>query len=272
MSDAGETPLHFFVDEAGDPTLFSGEGRILVGEPGCSSYFILGRLEVVEPDKLEQALTDLRADLLADPYFKRVPSMQPERRKTAVAFHSKDDVAEVRHEVFKLLLNFDLRFSAVVRNKFDLLAYVQQRNELEADYRYKGDELYDSLVQELFRRFRRINADTRICFAKRGNKARTQAFRAAIEDAENEFERQYGFRRAPAQVIASTPKRSAGLQAVDYFLWALQRHYERNESRYVELIWPKVVEVHDMDRIERGRTGVTYNQKRPLFENNGRED
>lgn len=28
--DAPKT-LHFFVDEAGDPTLFNGEGRILIG-------------------------------------------------------------------------------------------------------------------------------------------------------------------------------------------------------------------------------------------------
>lgn len=272
MSEADEAPLHFFVDEAGDPALFSGKGRILVGEPGCSGYFILGRLEVAEPDALEQALTALRTDLLADPYFKGVPSMQPERQKTAVAFHAKDDVPEVRREVFKLLLRFDLRFSAVVRDKSDLLAYVQQRNELEPKYRYKGDELYDSLVEALFRRFRPLNDDTSICFARRGNKARTHAFRSAIEQAERAFERQYGFRRKPAQVIPGTPKLSAGLQAVDYFLWALQRYYERNESRYAELIWPKVVEVHDMDRIEDGRQGVVYNQKRPLSKNSGREE
>ena len=215
MTTADESPLHFFVDEAGDPALFSGKGRILVGEPGCSGYFLLGRLEVADPDTLERALTELRADLLADPYFKSVPSMQPERQKTAVAFHAKDDLPEVRREVFKLLLRFDLRFSAVVRNKADLLAYVQQRNEREPGYRYKGDELYDSLVSELFRRFRRLNDDTLICFAKRGDKARNHAFRSAIEEAEQTFERQYGFRRAPAQIIASTPKRSAGLQAVE---------------------------------------------------------
>lgn len=265
MNESDEAPLHFFVDEAGDPALFSGKGRILVGESGCSGYFMLGRLEVANPEALEQALADLRTNLLADPYFKRVPSMQPERRKTALAFHAKDDVAEVRREVFKLLLTFDLRFSAVVRDKSALLAYVQQRNELEANYRYKGDELYDSLVEELFRRFHPLNEDTRICFARRGNKTRTHAFKTAIEEAETTFERQYGFRRPQAQVIASTPKRNAGLQAVDYFLWALQRYYEREESRYVELIWPKVLEVHDMDRIEQGRQGITYNQKRPLF-------
>ena len=63
------------------------------------------------------------------------------------------------------------------------------------------------------------------------------------------------------------PSESPSLQAVDYFLWALQRYYERDEDRYVELIWDKVVEIDDMDRIEGGRKGVVYNKKRPLIEN-----
>ena len=139
--------LHFFVDEAGDPTLFDAKGRILVGQDGCSKTFIVGKLDVGDPAALQRALAQLRADLLADPYFKRVPSMQPERGKTALAFHAKDDVAEVRREVFKVLVGLDLRFYAVVRHKAALLDYVRQRNEREPGYRYRGDELYDTLVE-----------------------------------------------------------------------------------------------------------------------------
>jgi hypothetical protein len=64
-------------------------------------------------------------------------------------------------------------------------------------------------------------------------------------------------------IVASTPPESAGLQAVDYLLWALQRHYERGEERYIELIWDKVVEIEDMDRVEGGRKGIVYTKKRP---------
>jgi hypothetical protein len=106
----------------------------------------------------------------------------------------------------------------------------------------------------------------RHCLAKRGNKSRTQAFRTAIEKAEARFEGQYGIRRAATvDIVASTPPERTGLQAVDYFLWALQRYCERDESRYIELIWNQVVEIDDMDRIEGGRRGVIYNKKRPLI-------
>jgi hypothetical protein len=202
---------------------------------------------------------------MADPYFRRIPSMQPEQRKTAVAFHAKDDVAEVRREVFRVLLNHDLRFYAAVRSKSALLDYVKQKNQLETGYRYKGDELYDALVEEVFRRYHPFANELRIVFAKRGNKARTQVFRMAIECAEARFEREYGSRRSDSlDIVASIPQEHAGLQAVDYFLWALQRHYERSESRYAELVWNKVVEIDDMDAVADGRKGVVYSKNRPL--------
>lgn len=128
--------LHYYVDEAGDPVLFNRKGKILVGKEGCSDYFILGKLDIENPEILERELTQLRLDLLADPYFKRVPSMQPERMKTAIGFHAKDDVPEVRREVYKLLMNHPVQFYAVVRNKSDLLSYVHQQNERDKSYRY----------------------------------------------------------------------------------------------------------------------------------------
>jgi hypothetical protein len=194
--------------------------------------------------------------------------MQAERGKTARAFHAKDDVPEVRREVFKLLNGFDIRFYGVVRSKSALLNYVRQRNEREPGYRYRGDELYDTLVEELFRRYHPLTDRLNICFAKRGNKSRTHAFHSAIERAEARFESDFGVRRSAAvSIAASTPPENTGLQAVDYCLWALQRYYERGEERYIELMWDKIVEIEDLDRVEGGRKGVVYNKKRPLVPN-----
>ncbi len=129
MVEAEKETIHYFVDEAGDPTLFDRNGRIIVGNSGCSNYFMLGKMDIEEPLEVARELDALRAELLADPYFKHVPSMQPQNRKTAVAFHAKDDLPEIRREVFKLLLTKNLRFFAVVRDKRDLAIYVQQQNE-----------------------------------------------------------------------------------------------------------------------------------------------
>lgn len=110
---------------------------------------MLGKLDIDDPDQLSKDLEVLRADLLADPYFKNVPSMQPENRKTN-------------------------------------------------------------------------------------------------------------------DVTSSTPQHSGGLQAVDYYLWALQRFYQRREERFLEMIWTQVGEVHDLDFVEDGRRGVFYTKRKPL--------
>jgi hypothetical protein len=265
VGEAEKNTIHYFVDEAGDPTLFNRKGHIIIGDHGCSNYFMLGKMEIDEPIDLERELNALRAELLADPYFKHVPSMQPENRKTAVAFHAKDDLPEVRREVFKLLLKKNLRFYAVVRDKRDLATYVQQQNERDASYRYRQNEQYDLLVRELFRKLHHMAEDVNICFAKRGNKSRNAAFRTALEQAGEAFKRSFGFAHpATNTVVSSTPAKCVGLQAADYYLWAVQRFYERREERFLELIWPQVGEIHDLDRVENGRRGVFYARRKPL--------
>ena len=77
---------HYFVDEAGDPVLFSGGKKIIVGAPGCSSYFIVGKVDIENPDELSAALDDLRQQLLLDPYFTNVPSMQVGQKKNGAGF------------------------------------------------------------------------------------------------------------------------------------------------------------------------------------------
>ena len=72
---------HYFVDEGGDSTLFASRGRVIIDTEGCSRFFMLGLLDVADPVNLKQHLDDLRTHLLSDPYFKDVPSMQPQAQK-----------------------------------------------------------------------------------------------------------------------------------------------------------------------------------------------
>ena len=198
--------LYYFVDEAGDPKLFGRRNEVVVGNEGVSKFFILGKLDIVDRVALHVDLEALRADLLAEPYFKDVPSLQPERKKTALAFHANNDLPEVRREVYKVLLKPEhrLKFSAVVRDKMELVAYVTQQNERDETYRYQENDVYDSLVTELFRTFQPVVDVVDICYAKRGKKPRSQAFQAAITKAESVFEKQYGMKAPnPWQVEGS---------------------------------------------------------------------
>ena len=257
--------IHYFVNEAGTPNLFRRRRESIVGQEGCSNFFILGKLEVDDPETLQRQLDDLRAELLADPYFKGVPSMQPGEKKTALMFHAKDDVAEVRYRVMKLLAQQAVSFYAVVRDKHRVLAEVLARNQADESYWYRENDLYDELVAHLFKsRFYRGD-HFEICFARRGKSARTEALKLALDQARRTYERDMGVRcDVSIAVRASTPRECGGLQAVDYFLWALQRLYEQGEDRYWETVRPRVKVVYDRDDTRTASYGVYYTAEKPL--------
>lgn len=259
------TTRYYFVDEAGDPTIFDQRGRSLIGKEGCSKYFILGKLDVANPESLSTELNDLRLRLMADPYFKGVPSMQPEQGKTAVFFHAKDDVAEVRREVFSLLLRHDVNFYAVVREKNTILQKVKTHQVIKPNYRYHPNQLYDRCVSDLFKERLHKDAGYSIAFARRGKSDRTEALKKALEAARLAFRDRWGVMgNAPIEIVPSNPSEVICLQAADYFLWALQRFYERDEDRFLHLIWPKTKLVLDVDDTRDKGYGAYYNQAKPL--------
>ena len=257
---------HYFIDEAGDSTLFSGKGKVLIGTEGCSRFFILGLLDVPNPMELQRIFGDLRERLMNDPYFNDVPSMQEKARKTANAFHAKDDVPEVRREVYRLLRNMEgLRFSAVVTDKRRVLEYVRHRNETNSNYRYHPNELYEYLIPRLFKE--RLHRHSRyiITFSKRGKSDRAGALRQRLEKAQADFSKRQNIVSDTSMTISvATPKQHAGLQAVDYFVWALQRLYERGEDRYVKYLWRAFRLVQDIDDRRQAGNGMYYTQKKPL--------
>ncbi len=255
---------HYFVDEAGDPTLFNAKGDVIIGQEGCSRYFMLGVLQVADPLKLADALNPRRAQLVNDAYFRRIPSMQPQNRKTALMFHAKDDIPEVRREVFAEIMRHDeLKFCAVVRDK--KLGILREVHTYQ-NKRYQPNEQYDRLVKRLFKNRLHKEDEYRITFATRGAKDRTRALSKALEEARNRFEKQWNIHSsAPIRIETIPAHQQACLQAADYLLWALQRCYEKREDRYLDFVWSRCHLVHDVDDHRQNHKGVYYNQKSPLL-------
>ena len=266
MTNKQSQVRHYFIDEGGDSTLFSRDGRVLIGSNGCSRFFILGLLDIPDPMALQCSLDDLRKQLLGNPYFRDVPSMQAEKRKTALAFHAKDDPVEVRWEVFKHLRATEgLRFFAVVADKQSVLEYVRRRNEDGSGYRYHPNDLYDSLVRRLLNEKLHKSDAYKISFSKRGKSDRTSALREALETARSQFAQKHDIViGASLQVFELSPSEQAGLQAVDYFTWALQRLYERHEERYVRYLGETVRVVLDIDDKRKAGSGKYYTRKSPI--------
>jgi hypothetical protein len=258
---------NYFVDEAGDGTLFDRRGKVIIGSEGCSRFFMLGLLRVDDLNALNAELNGLRTRLLNDPYFKGVPSMQAAEKKTAVAFHAKDDLPEVRREVLSLLARLPyLRFFAVIRDKEKLVSYVRQRNTVDPVYRYDPNELYDYLVRRLFRDQLHKHDCYQVHFSRRGRTDRTQALMAALQEAQKKFTEKHKIPMPEVEIHVDPgyPKDIPALQAVDYFLWTVQRLFERGEDRFVGLLWPSFRLVIDMDDTRYACYGTYYDKNRPL--------
>jgi len=254
---------HYFVDEAGDLNLFDRKGRLLLGTSGVSNYFMVGVAQLPHLELAGTLLEGLRATLLADPYFKGVPSMQPAANKTAIAFHAKDDLPEVRREVMKVLPQLDARVLVAIRRKAVLA------QEAQALFRYgrklRSNDVYDDLVKRLFRNLLHKADANEIIFSWRGKASRKEALEQALEKAKLNFARRWGqFYDKPTSVHSGLPSGHPGLQVVDYYLWALQRLYESQEERFFALLAPAYKLVMDIDDTRLKPYGAWYSQANPL--------
>lgn len=254
---------HYFVDEAGDTTLFNARGVSIIGQPGVSRTFIVGVADIPDPRAAHTTLETLRASLIADPYFKGVPSMQPHARKTAVCFHAKDDLPEVRREVFKVLPSLGVEVQVAIRRKATLVEEAHALSAMGA--RFQPTEAYDDLVRRLFRNLLHRADAHHVCFARRGKSDRQDALTTALKRAKESFRRRWKSETdAPFTIRAAVPSSDAGLQVVDYYLWALQRFYERDEDRYFAAIAGQFKLIMDLDDKRAKDYGRWYSQKDPL--------
>jgi len=255
---------YFYVDEAGDTTLFGRRGKPLLGTEGVSWCFMVGMAQIADPKGLRDRLNSLRGDLLGDPYLQSIPSIQPAAKKTARCFHAKDDCPEVREKVFRLLVDWDIKVQVGIRRKPTLIEEARLAQQLGVPWR--ADSVYDNMIKTLFKRpLHKANLNI-IVFAKRGKAAREKALAEAIERAKINFERDTGIPAdKPTKIIPAVPSESCGLQAIDYFLWALQRLYERGEDRYFSYLASHYRLIMDFDDQRSGKDyGTWYSDQNPL--------
>lgn len=193
---------------------------------------MVGIAEIRDPTAVACQLDGLRLALLDDPYFALAPSLDPERRKTALAFHAKDDLPEVRWRVYELLRKLDVRVTVAVRHK-DQLEIEARRKFQKHGIKLCPDEVYDALVTRLFTG-RLVPSDKHhVVFALRKKSFRIAELNKAVNRVWTSEPDMKDSALAPKISITSCkPCQSGGLQVVDYFLWAVQRLFERLEDRF----------------------------------------
>ena len=213
---------------------------------------ILGFVELQNPDAARKQILDLQQQVIKDPYFQDFPSIN----RTALAFHAKDDVPEIRYAFFKLLTELDFQAQFVVARKIERVF----RNSFHAN----EGEFYDHLVTHLFERVLHRYEKNHIYFAKRGSRSRQAPLLQALQKSVGQFEEKWKTKvQSTYEVHAQTPVGEPCLSIVDYMNWAVFRAFTRGEMRSYRVVESKVsllVDLYDTAHYPKN----WYNRQNPF--------
>ena len=196
-----------FADEAGNFDFSRNQG--------ASKYFAI--CTVTAPDwSYGNDLLDLRRDLAW------------RGRHLEAGFHASEDPQAIRDEVFALLSGMDVRVDATLLEKSKAEPHLH--NELPL-YKMAWYLHFRHVTPRVVRR----DDDLLVVAAQYGTRKRRARFVEALRDVMRQVTRCNSHR------VAFWPDQSEPcLWAADYFMWAIQRYYERGDDRSYRLIEPKV--------------------------------
>lgn len=205
---------YVFADEAGD-FAFSRN-------PRASRYFIICTV-ILDSCEIGEKLHRLRRDLV----WEGLPVRDH--------FHACEDKQPVRDRVFNLLAQEDFSIAATILEKSK--AQPQTRTSNSRFYQYGWYYHFKGTHRRTL-----SGADEMLITAASVAQKKVQlTFSEAVSDVMNQF---YGNR---VKWITDHPPSSVDpcLQVADYCTWAIQRKWERNDSRSYDLISNKIIHEYD---------------------------
>lgn len=255
MKQVQDITKYFFVDESGDPYFYDRFGTYIVGKEGCSKILLLGFVETEKPEEIRTKLHNVRQTIQTDVYLQSIPSV----KKSLIAFHAKDDCAEVREKVFKTILTMDFRAEIIVARKVESIFMSRHKK--------RSNLFYDDLVTKLFQNQLHTSTQNIIYFAVRGNRARQLPLENSIQAAILTFEEKWRTKvSSEVKVYPQRPEGEPCLQVTDYMNWAVQRAFVKKEMRYFNFVREKIsliADIYDFDKYPNNY----YNRAHPFDTN-----
>jgi hypothetical protein len=256
--------IHRFLDEAGDTT-FYGKGKVpIIGNDGVSKCFILGMLKLKEPLHIVRTkLIEIQNNIALDPYFKQVPSIQKKVAKNGYYAHATDDVPEVRKMIFEFINSIDCSFEAVVGRKI--------YNLYEKKHNGKEVEFYADMLSHLLKTKMNEYEELVLNISNRGKCTTHTNLQKGLEKAIAISVSKFPDKCNCCKVVFNVqyPKTEPLLNLADYFCWAIQRVFEKGETRYYDFIKEKIsliVDLYDIAKNEENKN--YYTPKSPLTKEN----
>lgn len=212
--------IYLFADEAGCFTFARG--------PNISRYFILCTVTMGSVD-IAVALQTLRRKLIWD------------GAELGDYFHATEDKQAVRDAVFDCILQYNFQVQATICEKCK--AQPQVRESKQRFYKYSWFYHFKHGIG------RHIPDDTKLLVtaASLGTKKEKLTFTGALDDVMRQTVKHGRFAVDFRPSIAD-----ANLQVADYCAWAIQRKWERGDTKSYDLIQNRIT--YEYDLWERGST------------------
>ncbi len=256
-SEAGDK-VHLFLDEAGDTTFFAKGGLSALGHDGVSLAFGVGWVRFAGGiSELRRQVVALQTAVEQDDYLNVLPSVRKRRSKGAFFFHAKDDAPEVRERLFRWIRQTDCEFEMILGRKIPSL-FIRKHHGRDAEF-------YADLLSHLIRQ-RPATAGRRVLnVAERGATTRNATLELALAKAREREETATGM---DVVFNVQNPRTEPLLAVPDYLAWAVQRVFERGETRHYEFVRERIRLVRDLYGGDEEGEGRVYHPEQPLTAQN----
>jgi hypothetical protein len=254
------TAYHRFLDEMGDTT-FYGKGRsIIIGETGVSLSFGIGILKIERPlDQVRTEVIQLQKEIEEDPLFNTLPSVIKRAEQGGFFFHACKDTPDVRSPFLKYIRSLPCELEAVVARKIPPL--------FEKNHHAKENEFYADLLSHLIKKRVKRSGKLVLNVAARGSSTRDKVLTEALAIANERALKKWSQDELKSHVVfnVQTPRTEPILNIADYLCWAVQRVFEKGETRHYNYLQNRirlVVDLYDSDRYSGYKNH--YDKKNPL--------
>jgi hypothetical protein len=208
--------LFLFADEAG---CFNFSRN-----PGASRYYIVCTIACGSCSQLGAALLDLRRELIWD--------------KAAIGeyFHAHEDKQAIRDRVFSLLSKHDFTIQATIMEKSKALPRIRPTNH--RFYQYGWFYHFQYAAPKILQSVREMHITKASVGTHKGQVHFTNAVNDVVQQViRGDIRWRTNFCRSIADPC---------LQAADYCTWAIQKKWERGDTRSYDLIKNKINHEPDM--------------------------
>jgi hypothetical protein len=208
-------------------------------------------------------VTELQKSVEADGYLNRIPSVAKKIAAGGFYFHANEDPPEVRERFFKFIKTLDCSAEIVVARKIPAM-FAKNHNNCESEF-------YADLLSHLLKNKLKLGRKVVLNIAERGACTKNTNLELALNKAAERFTKTRDKSEIASQVVFNVQNHTTEplLNVADYFCWAVQRVFERGDTRYYDYLQDKislVVDLYDSDNYKGSKN--YYKKGNPLTAGN----